>query len=195
MRKFIEFLIPPKNWRRPVILLMGIIIGLIISILHISNAPSYLSEDPRACINCHVMTLQYATWEHSSHRQWATCNDCHVPQDNIIRKYLFKAQDGFRHASIFTLKLEPQVIQIKEAGKAVVQENCLRCHIELVNPVSIANVTYKNYKHGEGKLCWDCHRETPHGRTHSLASTPNAIIPELNPAIPQWIRTLFGEEN
>jgi cytochrome c nitrite reductase small subunit len=195
LRKLLKRLIPPVRWQKPVIILFGIMTGLGISVFQLSNAISYLSDDPRACINCHVMTPEYATWEHSSHRQWATCNDCHVPHDNILRKYYFKAQDGFRHASMFTLRLEPQVIQIKDAGKTVVQENCIRCHLKLVNPVSIANVTYKNFTHGEGSLCWTCHRETPHGRTHSLASTPDAIIPGQTPAIPEWIRQLITTEN
>lgn len=88
---------------------------------------------------------------------------------------------------MFTLKLEPQVIKIGEPGKTVVQENCLRCHIDLVNPVSISAINGENYKHGEGKLCWDCHRDVPHGRVHGLASTPNGITPMLKPVIPDWL--------
>jgi hypothetical protein len=37
---------------------------------------------------------QYVTWFHSRHREVATCNDCHVPHDNIVRHYAFKASDG-----------------------------------------------------------------------------------------------------
>ena len=83
----------------------------IIHVLNISNAASYLSNDPITCVNCHVMYPEYATWERGSHGRVATCNDCHVPQDNFIRKYAFKASDGFRHASMFTFRMEPQVIR------------------------------------------------------------------------------------
>ena len=40
------------------------------------------------------MTPQYATWSHSTHREHAHCNDCHVPHNNILNKYYFKAKDG-----------------------------------------------------------------------------------------------------
>lgn len=180
----IRGLIPQKQLRLPFFILLGAFVGLIFVIIRLSNAFSYLSDSPEACMNCHVMTTHYATWQHSSHRERATCNDCHVPHDNVFRKYYFKANDGLRHAFMFTFHLDPQVIMIHDAGKTVVQENCLRCHINTVNPVSISNITLDGYKHGEGMLCWGCHRETPHGRTASQASTPYAIIPKLQPALP-----------
>ncbi len=40
---------------------------------------SYLTNDPEACANCHVMTDHYAAWTKSSHRAVAVCNDCHTP--------------------------------------------------------------------------------------------------------------------
>lgn len=169
------------------IILFGIMVGLGLVIFKVSNAISYLSDEPAACVNCHIMTPQYATWFHSSHRQVASCNDCHVPQNNPVRKYWFKANDGFRHASIFTLRLDPQVIQIKEDGKTVVQENCIRCHLNQVNFVSSSYITGRNYKEGKGNLCWDCHRNIPHGTVHSQASTPYARVPRLKPAIPDWL--------
>ncbi len=101
----------------------GIFLGMGIFIIYISRAHSYLSDKPETCINCHIMAPQYATWNHSSHREWTNCNDCHVPHDYIINKYYFKAKDGLRHATIFTLRKEPQVIFIKEEGKNVVQQN------------------------------------------------------------------------
>ena len=184
----LKILLPPQNWKLPASIAVGVLCGIIITLFFISNASSYISNDPRACINCHVMSPHYATWMHSSHREHAVCNDCHVPHDNFFRKLYFKANDGLRHATIFTMRAEPQVIKIKEAGIAVVQQNCLRCHMNQVHPVSAANVSGENYKHGEGKLCWSCHRTVPHGRVRSEASTPNAIIPPLKPVIPEWLR-------
>ena len=122
---FIQKLIPPQQWLVPVIILCGTILGLGFVILRLSNAASYLGDDPRTCINCHVMTPQYITWQHSSHREVATCNDCHVPQNNLINKYYFKAKDGLYHATIFTLRLEPQAIKTNPASKRAVQNNCI----------------------------------------------------------------------
>lgn len=187
----IKLLLPPSGWKLPVVIILGIFLGLVATAFHISNASSYLSDNPRACINCHLMYPQYATWQHSSHREHATCNDCHVPHDNFIRKYYFKASDGRRHATVFTLRMEPQVIRINEAGKQVVQENCIRCHINQINSVTAMQVTGKNYKEGKGHLCWDCHREVPHGRVSSQASTPNAIVPGLEDPAPNWLKKLF----
>jgi cytochrome c nitrite reductase small subunit len=188
-------MLPPKTWQIPVILLLGGLVGIGATAFKVSNASSYLSDDPRACVNCHVMTPQYATWEHSSHRERASCNDCHVPHDNVFNKYYFKAKDGARHATIFTLRTDPQVIRIKEAGKGVVQQNCIRCHTNQVNPVSASNVTGHNYKLGEGPLCWDCHVEVPHGKISSQASTPNARVPALEPVVPEWLEKFVNKSS
>ncbi|MCX8010500.1 MAG: cytochrome c nitrite reductase small subunit [Ignavibacteria bacterium] len=188
--KLIQNFIPPSQWRFPVAVASAIFIGLGLFVIYISNAPSYLSDKPEACINCHVMTSEYVSWRNGSHGKFAVCNDCHVPHDNFIRKYYFKASDGLRHSFIFTFRLEPQVIQMKEAGKNVVQENCIRCHSNLLTMVTAKNVSGANYKHGEGKLCWECHRETPHGRVHSLASAPYARVPDVGAKIPKWIMEL-----
>jgi cytochrome c nitrite reductase small subunit len=42
--------------------------------------------------------------------------------------------------------------------------------------------------HGDfDRACTDCHREVPHGRIHSLSSTPNAAVPPLTPVAPEWL--------
>ncbi len=187
LRSLVSWLAPPRQWRLPVIILLGIITGLGIVLLRVSNAFSYLSDDPAACMNCHIMAPQFATWERGSHGRVATCNDCHVPHTNVIRKYLFKASDGMRHATMFTLRLEPQVIHVKEAGIGVIQENCIRCHQKLLQSSSLVTVTLEGTQHGEGRLCWECHRETPHGRVNSLASVPYARVPIPSSITPSWL--------
>lgn len=192
--RILKKFIPPDNWKLPVIILLGIFVGLGIYVVYISNAVSYLSDDPKTCVNCHVMNPQYATWERGSHGRVATCNDCHVPQDNIFHKYLFKAQDGLRHATIFTLRLEPQVIIIKDAGKEAVQSNCIRCHSNLVHPIGLRAINNNSVEDQTGRYCWSCHRETPHGRVNSLSSTPYANVPQLNPVIPEWLQKFTDSE-
>lgn len=188
MRKLTNYFIPPPRWRLPVILALGIFFGLGFYTLHVSKALSYLSDDPKTCVNCHLMAPEYATWQHSSHREAATCNDCHVPHDNVFNKYFFKAKDGLYHASMFTLRAEPEVIQIKDASMDVVQANCQRCHDHQNNTVATMGVDVEAKKHGEGKLCWDCHREVPHGRVKSQSSTPNARVPLLDSPAPKWLQ-------
>jgi cytochrome c nitrite reductase small subunit len=188
-KNLLKYIIPPPQWRFTVVILLGIIVGLGIHILNISNAVSYLSDDPQTCVNCHVMYPEYASWEKGSHGRVTNCNDCHVPQDNVIRKYMFKASDGLRHASMFTFRMEPQVIRIKDAGRDVVQENCIRCHANYLHPVSLRAIGARSINDDTDRLCWDCHRETPHGKVHSLSSSPNIIRPELGPVIPAWIKS------
>jgi cytochrome c nitrite reductase small subunit len=190
MKRFIRFLIPPDRWKLPVIILLGIIAGLGIYILRISKAHSYLSDKPETCVNCHIMAPQYATWNHSSHREWANCNDCHVPHDNVFLTYYFKAKDGLRHAKVFTLRDEPQVIRIKQDGIEVVQQNCIRCHSHLITDVRVLATDSDVHDFRRDRLCWECHIEVPHGRVNSLSSVPYARVPVPGSPVPQWIQNL-----
>ncbi len=166
----------------------GLLIGLFAFNFYISKAWSYLSDDPKACVNCHIMAPQYATWNHSSHRERANCNDCHVPHDNVFRKYFFKAKDGARHATMFTLHMEPQVIFIHEAGQEVVKENCIRCHGALLTDSKLMSQTNFEIHSKTDRNCWECHRETPHGRVNSLSSVPNARVPLPESPVPEWLK-------
>ncbi|MCF8331678.1 MAG: cytochrome c nitrite reductase small subunit [Bacteroidales bacterium] len=185
---FIKKFYPPEQWRVPVIILLGIIVGLGAYMIHISRAPSYLSDAPETCINCHVMVPQYSTWIHSSHREETNCNDCHVPHDNFFNHYYFKAKDGLRHATIFTLRNEPQSIKIKHAGVIVVQENCIRCHENLIEGGTLGNYSPGLVELRKERLCWDCHQNVPHGDVRSLSSTANTIVPLPESPVPQWLR-------
>lgn len=176
MSKLLRWLVPPDQWKPTVSVLLGIFFGLAAYVVYISRAPSYLSDEPETCINCHVMNPQFASWAHSSHREVANCNDCHVPHDNVFNKYYFKAQDGLRHATIFTLRNEPQVILIRKEGKKAVQENCIRCH-EMTTGMEFLRTVKPNYhNYLQDRSCVDCHRETPHGRVNGLSSAPHALV-------------------
>ncbi len=194
-KRLVHFLMPPEGWRLTVIVLCGIFTGILLLVVHISNAISYLSEEPETCINCHVMYPYYASWDKGSHGRDAVCTDCHVPQESFFGKYYVKATDGMKHATYFTFRWEPQVIRIKDRGTRVVQENCIRCHIDLVDMVQLVEVTAKTAAADEGKLCWDCHVETPHGSIRSLSAAPHALVERLPSVLPSWLDGLPGREN
>lgn len=185
---------PPPTWRFPVIIITAVFFGLVLLVLYLSKAPAYLSDNPQTCVNCHIMSPQYATWNHSSHREVAHCNDCHVPHNNVFNKYFFKAKDGVRHATLFTLRLEPQVIHIKDAGKEVVQDNCIRCHENLLTDDAVKPLTIQAHQNREDRKCWECHRETPHGRVNSLTSVPNARVPLPESPVPNWLKNIMKKK-
>lgn len=188
LKKTINTFVPPSGWRFPVIIILGIFAGLFSYAFYVSNAHSYISDKPETCVNCHIMAPQYATWSHSSHREVTHCNDCHVPHNNVFNKYYFKAQDGIRHASIFTMRNEPQVIFIREAGRDVVHQNCIRCHEDQITDARM-NAMIENYKSKtQDRVCWDCHQEVPHGTVNSLSSVPYARIPLPESPVPLWLK-------
>lgn len=193
MRKIFKLLTPPPKWKLPVYVAIGIFFGLGFYVLYLSKAASYLSDAPETCVNCHVMAPQYATWGHSSHREVATCNDCHVPHNNVFNKYFFKAKDGLRHASMFALRMEPEVIFILEEGKEVVHNNCIRCHSQQLTDPKLASQVPNHAHNTQDRVCWECHREVPHGRVNSLSSVPNARVPLPESPVPDWLQEYMKE--
>ena len=71
-------------------LMAGVALGLGLFTFGYAEGLSYFSSDPQACINCHAMQDQWDGWNHSSHRNVATCNDCHTPH-RFPDKWIVKA--------------------------------------------------------------------------------------------------------
>lgn len=184
----------PRRWILPMIVLGGLLTGLGAYIIYLSRAHSYLSDDPAACVNCHIMTPYHHSWMHSSHALWAHCNDCHVPHDNVFNKYLFKAKDGLYHSYVFTMRDEPMAIRPRQESYEVIMDNCIRCHSQLNREfVTTGMIGYVEAKEdGKGKACWDCHREVPHGKMSNLASSPNApLTPLPKSPVPNWLKKIM----
>jgi len=189
-------------WRIPLALSAGVFAGAGLFVLHVSRAVSYLGDAPETCANCHVMDPAYGTWSRSSHARVAVCNDCHVPEEPLWAHYGFKAKDGARHSTLFTLGLVPEAIRISKGAVPVVHGNCVRCHGGLFE--SAAKVAA--YAAASGALpralpcpadpgdrtCWTCHREVPHGGVLSLSSTPRVFAPRLPGAASRQAPTVGG---
>ena len=160
------------------LLVFAIAIGVFIYVITISKALSYLSSDPKACINCHVMNTQYATWQHSSHAERATCVECHLPRDNMIDKYMAKAKDGYNHTVAFTFNTYKNAIKISNDGAKRVQANCISCHKSIVSTLASngdLNHQFDDPSVATGRRCWECHKSVPHGMVRGLATTPNNL--------------------
>jgi cytochrome c nitrite reductase small subunit len=155
-------------------LILAISLGLIIGIggytFIYAKGYSYLTNNPAACVNCHVMRQQYDGWIKSSHHNAATCNDCHTPH-NIIGKYAVKANNGFWHSFYFTTGKYPDTIEITEFDHQVVEGACRHCH------ESITTAIDSNGAHGNAKgiKCTRCHISVGHSEsTASLRESNHA---------------------
>lgn len=178
------------------IVLSGIIVGGASLFFYLLRMHTYLGDDPAACVNCHIMSPYYATWSHSSHHRDATCNDCHVPHQNAAMKYGFKALDGLKHTTYFIAHSERQAIMAEKPSAWVIMDNCIRCHRELTQEmVSAGRINYFDVQKGDGKACWDCHRNVPHGGMNSLCKTPWAEtqVPLPPSPVPAWIQNLVND--
>lgn len=153
-------------------------VGMFAYVVKASNMISYLSADPKVCINCHTMNTQYATWQHSSHRERATCVDCHLPRESLTDKLLAKSRDGFKHSFAMTFRTyETHNIRASEDAQQRIQANCIACHREMVSQITANNALYRiNNDNGQfDRKCWSCHREIPHGSTRSLTTVPDNL--------------------
>jgi len=165
--------------------LAGLIVGLGSYTFYVSRAWSYLSDEPAVCLNCHLMDSYYQSWDRSSHAAWAACNDCHVPQDKVLRKYAFKARDGLYHVAVFTAGAEPQAIRALPGSQEVIMENCVRCHTPLVTEFTKMNAG--RAMTGEAKACWDCHTRVPHAGLGDSASSVVPAVPFPESPVPAWL--------
>ncbi|HEY6880518.1 MAG TPA: NapC/NirT family cytochrome c, partial [Polyangiales bacterium] len=89
------------KWLIALSVAIGVAAGVGMYTFRYAEGLSYLSRDPRACVNCHIMNRQYDGWTKASHHGVAVCVDCHLPH-SFFAKYLAKAENGWRHSKEFT---------------------------------------------------------------------------------------------
>ncbi len=138
---------------------VGVFLGLGVYTFWYAGGPSYLSNDPKACANCHVMRDNYRSWEAGPHHAAATCNDCHVPHA-FPAKWLAKAENGWNHSVKFTLRNYEEPIRIRPVNLARVQANCIRCHGGQIS--AMAEHPVKVEEVGGDIRCTDCHSGIGH---------------------------------
>ncbi len=168
-----------RGWQIAFCASLGIVIGMAVVVARIANALSYLSDAPETCMNCHVMTDAYATWQRGSHSRAAICVDCHLPQSNPVAKMAYKAADGVKDSYVFLTHQEPQVLRLSETSTPVVQANCVRCHSGQFAMIRLAAASERK--------CWDCHTNV-HGKARSLSSSSYLLRPRLPDAGLQWMK-------
>lgn len=149
------------RWTTPALLtvVLAVIIGMLGGIgvftFGYGQGSSYLSNNPEACANCHVMHDYYDTWQKLSHHHVAVCNDCHLPH-NFVGKWFTKADNGFFHSLAFTLENFHEPIQIKTRNRRVAQNACMHCHQAVVHEMLPPN------EQGDMLSCVHCHSSVGH---------------------------------
>jgi cytochrome c nitrite reductase small subunit len=141
----------------PIVLavLTGAFVGVGVYTFGYAKGASYFTNDPAACVNCHVMREQYDGWMKGSHGKVAVCNDCHAPA-GFFGKYATKAINGFNHSLAFTTQNFPENIRITARNYRITDQACLKCHAQMVE-----NIRAGRAHRGEIS-CIDCHREVGH---------------------------------
>jgi len=135
--------------------LLGILAGLGTFTFVYADGDAYLSSDPTACTNCHIMQEYFDTWQKSGHHHVAVCVDCHLPHD-FLGKYVAKADNGFFHSLAFTTGDFHEPIQIKPRNRHITQNNCLACHRDMVHDTLPATPEH------EVLSCIHCHHDVGH---------------------------------
>jgi len=138
-------------------ILAGLALGISSYTFVYAKGYSYLTNDPAACANCHIMRDHYAAWTRASHRAVATCNDCHTPP-GLVPKYVTKAQNGFWHSFYFTTGRYPDPLRITPRNHAVTELACRKCHADLTASIDSAHAAAGS----AAVSCTRCHNEVGH---------------------------------
>lgn len=131
---------------------MGALAGAILVFIMASNFAIYLTDSPEMCASCHTMESEYESWMNSAHRG-LKCSDCHLPHDNTVKYWAYKARDGSWDAYVYYTRKEPAVIELKERSRDVVENNCERCHENAVAYIEAMSAD---------RWCGSCHRGAVH---------------------------------
>jgi cytochrome c nitrite reductase small subunit len=123
-----------QRWSLAAAVLAGMTAGLGLYTFGYARGYSYLTNDPAACANCHIMSEHFAAWTKASHHAVATCNDCHTPH-NLAGKYAVKAMNGFWHSFYFTTGNYPDPLRITERNRTVTEHACRYCHAEITDAI------------------------------------------------------------
>lgn len=140
-----------------VAVLVGLTAGIGAYTFVYARGYSYITNDPAACANCHIMRDHFDAWTRASHHSVAVCNDCHTPP-GLVPKYLTKAQNGFWHSFYFTTGRFPDPLRITPRNHEVTEQACRTCHVELTESIDLAHTDS-----GRGGVsCTKCHNDVGH---------------------------------
>lgn len=106
------------------------------------------------CGRCHAMDVQVSTYLEGIHAQDANCGDCHDPH-GLVTGSLFATYTGMRDVYRVVTNTTPVEIRATNLSREVLQDNCLRCHADVLGHVG-------DTREDGGWHCFDCHRDVVH---------------------------------
>jgi cytochrome c nitrite reductase small subunit len=142
-----------RGINKKILLVIALLGGVFLSLATVKTMA--YTDSPGFCRNCHTMQSEYTSFMDSTH-SGLSCNDCHLPHNNIGQKLFFKGRAGMTHVyynSLGTDKI-PNVIHATNRTKETVNENCISCH----------KSTLTNVSHNAKDNCVSCHQSVPHGK-------------------------------
>lgn len=116
--------------------------------------PALGLSEARFCGQCHAMDEQVNAYLHSPHANVANCGDCHDPHA-LVTGSMFAAYTGTRDVYRVVTNTTPAVIRTTSLSKKVLQENCIRCHGEIMGDIG-------DTSENSGTNCFECHQSIAH---------------------------------
>lgn len=155
---------PPNNLRAKLALALALLTGASMGIgaytFAYAKGGAYLTNNPSACANCHVMREQLEGWQRGSHHAVATCNDCHAPH-SLVPKLFVKALNGFNHSWAFTTGRFVEPIRTTSLNQRVTEGACRHCHAPVVDAIE-SHARGARTRGDEQVSCVRCHRNVGH---------------------------------
>lgn len=166
-RRVLYFLLAGAPVKSALIIALGVLIGLAVGLglytFVYARGYAYLTNNPQACTNCHVMQEYYDAWLKSAHRSAAACNDCHTPH-NFVGKYATKVENGFFHSLAFTSGRFPDNILIRPRDYRVTEGTCRSCHSAITQAIA--------GPHNQSSItCIRCHFDVGHSAADYVISS------------------------
>lgn len=116
--------------------------------------PALGLSEPSFCGQCHAMDTAVSTHQHSVHAREANCGDCHDPH-GLVTGSAFAAYTGTRDVYRVVTNTTPTELRATNLSKSVLQDNCLRCHGDVLGQIG------DTHEDG-GRYCFECHRNIVH---------------------------------
>lgn len=136
--------------------------GIVVAIALIATVASgmdiyHRTEMPRFCRACHEMSPNFASWERSVHQK-TKCVDCHARPG--LSGWAAAKASGLRQLfSHFRAKSTADIkAHMGDHHKALVEENCKRCHRRAARIKEKKTVAVAHKRHLDvGLNCIECH--------------------------------------